>query len=268
VADRDAPAEALAPDLPGVHTERLWRPRGAGRYGWAGVGTRIKAGDALVVYRLREGVAGDVIATNALFSAHFYGEPGTPLDPWPDEAELILAEIPARGARVLEICCGAGRLTAALARSGNAVLGVDLVPACVRRARRGAPAGVAHLVGDARALPLADGGFDLALCLDNSLGVLAGSEALVLAELARVLRPGGRVLLGLRTLPGPAPRLERYLSDDGYLELARVLPEAWTTLFLRRIERRGALRLLPRPRPRGARPWGGEVGYWALERRS
>jgi SAM-dependent methyltransferase len=102
------------------------------------------------------------------------------------------------------------------------------------------------------------------LCLENSLGVLAGSEVRVLAELARVCRPGGRVLLGARSLP--APSLERYASDDGYLELARVLPEAWTALLLRRVERGGRVRLLPRPEARGGRPWGGQVGYWALQR--
>ena len=261
VAAHPASAGMLAPDLPGYEVERLWRPAGAAAFRFALDGVWLRAGDELVVYRWRPGNVADIAAINALFSERYYP---TATGLWPDERDLLAAEVPARDARVLEICCGAGRVTGPLAREGNRVVGVDVAAACLAAAPRAA--GVTLVRADARALPFADGAFDLALCVENSLGVFPGEEVRVVAELARVSRRGGRVILGLRSPSGAGGCLERHGSDDGFLELARTFPPGAVARLLAEAVRTAGLRVLPSPAATGVRPWGGRVSYRTLER--
>jgi D-aspartate ligase len=98
-----------------------------------------------------------------------------------------------RAARVLEIGCGAGQTAVALAQRGYRVHALDATPQMLALAAGAArAAGVTTLttaLGDAHALELADGDFDVVI----ALGVLPWlhGEAQALAEMARVLRPGG-----------------------------------------------------------------------------
>jgi len=95
--------------------------------------------------------------------------------------------------RVLDVPCGDGRLTARLAGAGHEVLGVDISAEEVEHARREHP-DARFLVGDLRALP--DGPFDALLSWGNSFGYLPPDESpRSLAEMRRVLRPGGRLVL-------------------------------------------------------------------------
>jgi SAM-dependent methyltransferase len=118
--------------------------------------------------------------------------------------EGIAAEVAAGapdGARVLEVGCGPGHLSVRLARDhGLEVTGLDLDPAMIARARansdrlgggdRGRPA---LLVGDVAALAFSDGSFDLVV---SSLSMHHWADpAAGLAEIGRVLRPGGRALI-------------------------------------------------------------------------
>jgi SAM-dependent methyltransferase len=102
--------------------------------------------------------------------------------------------------RVLDAPCGYGRIALPLARRGYRVTGLDLSQVQLDEARRrlAARTGVElELVqGDLRALPFADGRFDAVLNLFTSIGY-AGEEgdAQLLRELARVARPGGRLVL-------------------------------------------------------------------------
>jgi SAM-dependent methyltransferase len=116
----------------------------------------------------------------------------------------IAADVAARagpGARVLEVGCGPGRLAIRLAREhGLEVTGVDLDPGMIERARANAAASrdgggpePSFAVGDAASLPFADRSFDLVvstLSLHHWADPAAG-----LAEIGRVLRPGGRALV-------------------------------------------------------------------------
>jgi len=97
------------------------------------------------------------------------------------------------GSRVLEIGCGLGTMAMAWAKRGVDLTAVDLNPVSVAQTRRrfelfGLPGRIETM--DARALELPDASFDYVY----SWGVLHHSPALArsIAELFRVLRPGGR----------------------------------------------------------------------------
>jgi ubiquinone/menaquinone biosynthesis C-methylase UbiE len=102
---------------------------------------------------------------------------------------------PPPGVRLLDVGCGTGILLGAATRRDPSagVYGIDLVPEMLERAaRRGA--GRWHLaLGDAKALPFADACFD-AVASSSSFHHWA-EPRLALGEIARVLRPGGRLVL-------------------------------------------------------------------------
>ena len=95
--------------------------------------------------------------------------------------------------RVLDSGCGAGALAFALAPHVREIVGVDLSSELLAAGRPEAPANVVLLEGDATALPYAEGAFDLTGCL-RVLHHVRRPE-LVVSELARVTRPGGRILV-------------------------------------------------------------------------
>jgi ubiquinone/menaquinone biosynthesis C-methylase UbiE len=95
--------------------------------------------------------------------------------------------------RVLDSGCGTGALSAALAPHVAEVVGVDSDESYVAAARAACPPSCSFVVGDATALPFGYGEFDVAGCL-RVLHHVRRPE-LVVAELARVTRPGGTVLV-------------------------------------------------------------------------
>jgi SAM-dependent methyltransferase len=116
---------------------------------------------------------------------------------WPQE-EPIFARHPPEAGAVLDVGCGTGEMTARLAgRFPQACfVGVDLEEQHLDRARaRCAHFGprVRFQNGDALALPFPDGQFDLVVC--RHLLQAVPDAAQVLAEIRRVLRPGGRMHL-------------------------------------------------------------------------
>jgi SAM-dependent methyltransferase len=95
------------------------------------------------------------------------------------------------GRRVLEIGCGAAQWSAALAERGARCIGLDLSAAQLAAAKRvtaGRSVGLVHAT--ATRLPFAAGSFDVVFCDHGALS-WADPDAVV-AEAARVLRPGGR----------------------------------------------------------------------------
>jgi SAM-dependent methyltransferase len=96
------------------------------------------------------------------------------------------------GARVLECGCGPGGQLRAVAATGAATVGVDLNPRLLADARDASPS-ARFARADVEALPFRDGAFDAVLCV----GVLSylREDARAIGELARVVRPGGVVVV-------------------------------------------------------------------------
>ncbi|WP_373320411.1 demethylmenaquinone methyltransferase [Virgisporangium aurantiacum] len=143
------------------------------------------------------------------------------------------------GERVLDLAAGTGVSTQELARSGATAIGADFSVGMLRAGRRARPS-VPLVAADALALPFADDSFD-AVTISFGLRNIVDPAA-ALREMARVTRPGGRlvvcefshpvlppfrlVYLGivLRTLPVVARRVAS--NPDAYVYLAESIP-AW-----------------------------------------
>ena len=123
--------------------------------------------------------------------AEFYDEPGNQLVELEQPiVREILAGLP-RGV-ALDAACGTGRHSAYLASLGHTVIGVDSSAAMLERAREKVPGGEFH-EGDLHDLPLPDDHVDLVVCA-LALMHVPDLEP-VLAELVRVLRPGGNLVI-------------------------------------------------------------------------
>ncbi|WIX90199.1 class I SAM-dependent methyltransferase [Amycolatopsis sp. DG1A-15b] len=115
--------------------------------------------------------------------------------PW-DRAMLnTFAELVGGTGPVGDLGCGPGRLTGYLASLGLDVFGVDLSPGMVDAARRAHP-GLRFEVGSLAALDLEDDSLAGALAWYSLIHTPPEELAPVVAELARVLAPGGRLLTG------------------------------------------------------------------------
>ncbi|PJB26407.1 MAG: hypothetical protein CO113_03785 [Elusimicrobia bacterium CG_4_9_14_3_um_filter_62_55] len=100
-----------------------------------------------------------------------------------------------RGDRLLDVCCGPGRVALPLARRGLRVTGVDASDRYLRTARKGR-SGALFLKRDMRALGFS-GEFDAAINLWTSFGYFerASDDLMALRSMRRALKPGGRLLL-------------------------------------------------------------------------
>ncbi len=103
------------------------------------------------------------------------------------------------GSRALDVCCGTGDIARRLSRAGALVTGLDfsapMLEVARQRSARCASAGSApeFLQGDAMKLPFADAAFDV-VTVGYGLRNLARWES-GLAEMHRVTKPGGRLLI-------------------------------------------------------------------------
>ena len=140
---------------------------------------------------------------------------------------------PRPGMRILDVATGTGMVAFALAARGAEVIGLDqseamLAAARARLARTPALAPrITFLLGEAEALPFADGEFD-ALSFTYLLRYV-DDRAATMRELARVVAPGGRIGMVEFGVPGdPALRgLWRAHTRVGLPLLGRVVSRAW-----------------------------------------
>jgi len=133
---------------------------------------------------------------------------------------------------VLDAACGTGRYSAYLAGRGHRVIGVDRSGAMLAKARAKLPQCAFH-EGDLEALPLASASVDAAVC---ALALLHLPEvARAIAELARVVRPGGRVIVSdvhpFLVLLGWQAQFRTAAGGAGFMRLHPHLPSAYCQAF-------------------------------------
>jgi SAM-dependent methyltransferase len=105
------------------------------------------------------------------------------------------------GEHVVDVGCGAGidsLIAARMVAPGGKVIGVDMTPAMLEKARHSATtaraSNVEFLEGFAEDLPVSDGWADIVI--SNGVLNLMPDKAAALKEMARVLKPGGRLQIG------------------------------------------------------------------------
>mgnify|MGYP000409711409 FL=1 len=107
------------------------------------------------------------------------------------------------GTKLLDVGCGAGQLTIPAAKQGIDVTGLDLAQNLVDQANARARAeglDIEIRQGDAESLPFPDASFDVTMSLIGSM--FAPRPELVAAEMVRVTRPGGNIIMGNWTPAG------------------------------------------------------------------
>ena len=116
----------------------------------------------------------------------------------------FLSRIPIEpGTRVLDVACGAGQIAIPMSRAGVKVTGVDIATNLIEQARTRAQAenlDARFEEGDAEMLPYDDSSFDIVVSLIGAM--FAPRPELVAAELKRVCRPGGKIIMGNWTPTG------------------------------------------------------------------
>lgn len=152
-----------------------------------------------------------------------YTGAGTAIDA---RSSVVAAVVEAAPTRILEVGCGWGELAVWLARdTGADVVAIDLSPRMVELARQ---RGVDAQVADVQSLPFEDGSFDVAVAAWMLYHVPDLDRGI--AELARVLRPGGRLvavtnsrfhLFELRELVGSGPSTLSFARETGAELLSR-----------------------------------------------
>ena len=144
--------------------------------------------------------------------------------------------------RVLDVATGSGNAALAAARRGCDVTGVDYVPALLDRARRRAEAEgllVEFVEGDAEALPFPDASFDVVSSVFGSM--FAPDQEKTAAELARVVKPGGRIGIVAHTPDGFIGNLFKVIAKHAPPPAGLRSPIQWGTearlreLFIGRI---------------------------------
>ncbi len=129
------------------------------------------------------------------------------------------------GGWVLDLACGAGRHAAELEQAGARVVGLDLSPAMLHRARSRTQ--VPLVRGDMRHLPFRPASFEVAVNLFTSFGYFRddSEHGLVVRQVAEALEPGGRFLLDYLN----AHQVRRTLRRD-----TEEIAESPTTVRVRR----------------------------------
>jgi ubiquinone/menaquinone biosynthesis C-methylase UbiE len=132
--------------------------------------------------------------------------------------------------RVLDVATGSGNAALAAARRGCDVTGVDYVPALLARARRRAEAEgltIEFVEGDAEALPFPDASFDVVSSVFGSM--FAPDQERAAAELARVVRPGGRIGVVAHTPDGFIGNLFKVIAKHAPPPAGLRSPIQWGT---------------------------------------
>ncbi|MEO1079462.1 MAG: class I SAM-dependent methyltransferase [Pseudomonadota bacterium] len=183
---------------------------------------------------------------------------------------LDLLEVRA-GQSLLDVACGPGQLLAQAERRNLCVHGVDISPVAVAMASQRLPEAVLS-VANAERLPFADAAFDHLTCLGSLERIMNRRAAL--SEMARVLRPQGRLCLMVRNATSLRWRLVQGLqwqNTEGHqdaddllsweteitaagLESIAVYPDQWPLMWRERVGHRLGIFVARRIRRSGILP--------------
>lgn len=134
-----------------------------------------------------------------------------------DELDLLAALVPLQGRSVVELGCGAAHLARQLLQRhpGTRLVGLE-VDERQHAKNLAAPLvqGLQFLAGGAQAIPLPNASQDLALMLKSLHHVPVPLMAQALAEVARVLRPGGHLYVSEPVFAGPLNEVVRLYNDE------------------------------------------------------
>jgi len=162
-----------------------------------------------------------------------------------DELDLLASLVPLAGQRIVELGCGAAQLARALLlRHPDSQVTALEVDARQHAKNLAAPQpGITFVAAGAQAVPAPDASFDLALMLKSLHHVPQPLMATALAEVARVLRPGGHLYVSEPVYGGPFNDLVRLFNDEGVVRAAAqaavdaaLRSGVWTQVDERRFE--------------------------------
>lgn len=113
--------------------------------------------------------------------------------------------------RILDLCCGYGRIAFSLLHEGHDVIGLDISKELINATKRAN----SFLVGDMKDLPFQSQSFDFCFCVWASFNFLTttSGQLRVLEEVCRVLRPGGKLLIECPLHEHYQPTIQ---TRDGY----------------------------------------------------
>lgn len=157
------------------------------------------------------------------------------------------------GMNVLDVACGTGNQSLPAARRGADVTGIDLAPNLIEQAIANAATEglkIKFEVGDAEALPYADDEFDLVISMFGAM--FAPRPEVVISELVRVCKPGGRIAMANWTASGFGGELANVYSKYITPPAGAIPPTLWgdeETVAQRFGDRVSDLQLTRRPMP-------------------
>ncbi|WP_050932048.1 class I SAM-dependent methyltransferase [Aestuariivita boseongensis] len=122
----------------------------------------------------------------------------------------IVASIDSSNGRILDLCCGQGNVTEAIAKAGHTVTGADFSAKMLSHARERFPTGE-FIEADAQNLPFKDGSFDSVVC---SFGLMhVPDQPKALSEIHRVLKPNGQFIMTSWCGPDVSPVFQVFYSS-------------------------------------------------------
>ncbi len=146
-------------------------------------------------------------------------------DTWPvvdDEITLLADLVPLAGQDIIELGCGAATLARALLERhpDSRVTGLEVDERQHAKNLAAPQAGLQFVTGGAEAIALADASFDLALMLKSLHHVPMPMLGQALREVARVLRPGGRLYVSEPVFDGAFNEVMRVFNDERVVRAA------------------------------------------------
>jgi SAM-dependent methyltransferase len=198
------------------------RPAGAGPGRRAAAG-RIRQGDGGRLTARHDPVRRSYDAVAETYAAEFGDELAhKPLDRALLACLIEQSEQAGPGAPIADVGCGPGHVSAWLARHGASVVGIDLSAGMVAAGRREYP-DVEFRQGDLLGLPARDGEFGAVVALYSVIHLEPGELAPAFAELYRVLRPSGVVLVSFH-IGGEVRHLDEWWGHEVDLDFRFLEP--------------------------------------------